>query len=284
MPQGSLVETAQIVGVSGYGPGMPNQTSWCDGPIVAFDLETTGTDRHRDRIVKAAVVVIPPQATGRRKPDPRRWLADPGVEIPVQTTEIHGVTTEQARREGQPAAEVVTQVAEHLADVWTAEVPLCAFNATFDLTLLNAELRRHHSRSLSLGGPVVDPLGIDLHLDPGRVGERRLRNVCDHYRVALVQAHDEVEDALAAARLAWRLAKKHPDEVGLVALAELHQWQAEWFRARKTEFADRKDQQARSREANGHDPIEVAGLRALAKHARAEARLWPLLPEPAADT
>jgi DNA polymerase-3 subunit epsilon len=174
--------------------------SWCDGALVALDLETTDVEPHRDRIVTASVVAITPRIVGRPEVSARTWLANPGVDIPADATEIHGVSNEQARREGRPPAEVVMELVEHLAERWTASVPLCVFNAAFDLTMLDAELRRHHRRSLPLSGPVVDPQVIDRHLDPRRTGRRTLRDVCEHYQVRLDRAHDGVQDALAAAR------------------------------------------------------------------------------------
>lgn len=66
--------------------------SWADGPLLAFDLETTGTDTNADRIVTATVISIAPG----KSPDIRTWLADPGVEIPAEATEVHGVSTDYA--------------------------------------------------------------------------------------------------------------------------------------------------------------------------------------------
>lgn len=146
---------AEVVSCGYYGARMTELlTSWCDGPLVALDLETTGRDPCRDRMVSAAVVTI-----SRGMPrETTTWLADPGVDIPAEATEIHGITSERARREGRPADEVVIEVSALLAEVWVAGIPLCAFNAAFDLTVLDAELQRYRGRRLLLGGPVIDPL------------------------------------------------------------------------------------------------------------------------------
>lgn len=257
-------------------------TSWCDGPIVAFDLETTNVNPHHDRIVTASIVTINPRPGQAPDVSSRVWLADPGVEIPADATAIHGVSTAHARQNGRPAAEVAAEVAEYLAQVWTPEVPLCAFKADFDLTMLDAELRRYHCRSLPLGGPVIDPLCIRRHLSPHHAGKDNLGALCAHYQVRLDQAHDGLHDALATARLAWRLAKHRPTEIGLVAAHELHGQQARWFRARETDRADRLDWRARKLETDGVEPAEIARLRARAADVRAAAKAWPLLPEPTA--
>ena len=46
------------------------------------------------------------------------WLADPGVEIPLQASAVHGITTERARAEGRPAAEVVAEIVAALSGLF----------------------------------------------------------------------------------------------------------------------------------------------------------------------
>ena len=48
-------------------------TTWYEGPLAAFDTETTGVDVETDRIVSAAVVVQ--DAPGSR-PRMTRWLVN----------------------------------------------------------------------------------------------------------------------------------------------------------------------------------------------------------------
>ncbi|MFR9729831.1 exonuclease domain-containing protein [Saccharopolyspora sp. MS10] len=250
---------------------MNNSACWADGPLLAFDLETTGIDVEHDRIVTATVVAIEPG----RAPEVRTWLADPGVDIPAEASEVHGISTEHARAHGQPAARVVADVVDLLARTWNAETPLCAFNAPFDLSLLRAELHRHHDGELRLGGPVVDPRCIDKQLDRYRKGKRTLSALCEHYRVRIDAAHDSAEDALAAARLAWRLAKTYSTQIGTRPLDELHRDQAGWNRDQQLDFADYLDRQARR---PGTTDEDAAALRARADGIRARAEHWPLLP------
>ncbi|MFD7660111.1 exonuclease domain-containing protein, partial [Actinosynnema sp. NPDC059797] len=255
--------------------------SWAHGPLVALDLETTDVDPHRDRIVTAAVVTITPRGPGERpEVDTRTWLADPGVDIPAEATAIHGISTDQARREGRPAAEVVAEVAGHLARVWLPTTPLCAFNAAFDLTMLDAELRRHHGRGLPSAGPVVDPLCVDRHLRPvrGWDDKRTLAAVCAHYRVRLDNAHTSAGDAIAAARLAWALATRHPDEVGLLDPRELHERQVGWYREQEHEYAARLERRWEQRVARAGEDEHTDRLRDRIADVRARARTWPLVP------
>ncbi len=113
--------------------------SWHIGRLAAFDLETTGTDTEHDRIVTAAIGLV----GGGLDAQQHAWLVDPGVEIPAGATAVHGITTERARAEGRPAAEAVAEIIAVLADQVRAGVPIVAFNARFDLTILDREARRY---------------------------------------------------------------------------------------------------------------------------------------------
>ncbi|MFG3282323.1 3'-5' exonuclease [Streptomyces sp. NPDC048111] len=207
--------------------------SWHLEPLVGFDLETTGTEPREARIVTAAIVEV----HGAKVVGRQGWLADPGIRIPAQASAVHGISSEHAAAQGRPAAEVADEVAEALAGHWRRGVPVVAYNAAFDLTLLAAELRRHQLPSLGdrLGGapmgPVVDPYTIDRSVDRYRKGKRTLEAVCVEYGVVLEAAHDAAADALAAARVAVAIAERHP-QVARLSLAELHdrqiQWYAEW--------------------------------------------------------
>jgi DNA polymerase-3 subunit epsilon len=142
---------------------------------------------------------------------------------------VHGISNERAAAEGRPADQVADAIAGVLTGYWKSGVPVVAYNAAFDLTLLSAELRRYGLPSLRerLGGtdpaPVVDPYTIDRSVERYRRGKRNLE-----YGVSLDSAHDASADALAAARLARAIADRHP-KVAALGPAELHRRQIEWY-------------------------------------------------------
>ncbi|MEU7423601.1 3'-5' exonuclease [Streptomyces sp. NPDC040750] len=210
---------------------------WHRELLIGFDLETTGTDPREARIVTGAVIEVRAgEPAGRRE-----WLADPGVEIPADAVAVHGITTARAAAQGRPADQVADAIAGALVSYWQAGVPVVAYNAAFDLTLLSAELRRHDLPSLAdrLGGalpaPVIDPYTIDRWVDRYRRGKRNLEAVCTEYGIALDAAHNASADALAAARLAHAIADRHP-KIASLGAAELHQRQIEWYAAWAADF------------------------------------------------
>lgn len=209
--------------------------AWHEDLLVGFDLETTGTDPRHARIVTAAVTEV----KGGEPVRHRKWLADPGVPIPPETTAIHGVSTERAAAEGRPAPEVAAEIADAVRGYWAAQVPVVVYNAPFDLTLLDEELRRYALPPLvapgGRTGPVIDPLVMDRALDKYRRGKRTLEAACRVYGVPLEGAHEAGADALAAVRVARAIAVRFP-EVGAAALAELHESQSGWYAAWAEDF------------------------------------------------
>lgn len=210
-------------------------TSWHTQPMAAFDIESTGLDVENERIVTAALWRIDP---ARGTKEVTAWLADPGIEIPAEAAEIHGITTERARAEGRPTAEVVTEIAAAMEAAVADGLPLVVYNAPYDLTLLDREIARH--RSPLAGLPlVVDPLVLDKRVDTFRRGSRKLVDVCAHYQVPLAQeeAHGAAADALAAARLAWQIAARYP-EVAELPIADLHSSQVKWKAEQAASFQE----------------------------------------------
>jgi DNA polymerase-3 subunit epsilon len=205
---------------------------WIDQPMAAFDLETTDKEPGEARIVTGTLVRIEPGTD----PVVKTWLADPGVEIPEESTGIHGVTTAVAREFGRPAREVVDEIRLSLADAWF-DGPVVIYNASYDLTVVTAECARHHRTPFEVAGPVIDPYIIDKAVDRYRKGKRTLGPTCEHYGVRLDGAHDATEDALAAARLAWVLARRFR-VVGNATPAELHEMTARWFAEQQASFAE----------------------------------------------
>ncbi|NUO59030.1 MAG: 3'-5' exonuclease [Hamadaea sp.] len=258
--------------------------SWHTGRLALFDLETSGVDPHRDRIVTAAVIEV---GAGHRATT-RTWLVNPVIEIPQGATDVHGITTEHARTHGRDAATSVKEIGVDLLSCVGSGVPIVGHNVGYDLTLLHAELVRHGHKYLaaSLSGikPVIDTMVIEKHLDPYRPGKpngRRpddacgphtLVECCRLWGIPLTEddAHGAEADALAAGRLAWRLAHQ-PDRFGQFdgprgvdrispadwPLDRLHDWQAEQYARSAASFQAYKRGEQRKK-PDDVDPTFVA--------------------------
>src|SRR5207302_1420205 len=133
------------------GNGGGRVTAWHKRPFVSFDTETTGKEAETVRIVSAAVVTVDPVSGSH---DVRQWLADPGIDIPAEAAAIHGITTEHAREHGQPAADVVHEIADYLEEAWRQPYPVVVYNAPYDFTVVDRELRRYDQPPLNMAAVV----------------------------------------------------------------------------------------------------------------------------------
>lgn len=102
-------------------------------PIIFLDLETTGTDHAKDRIIELALVKLTPD--GGRQSYVRR--INPGMPIPPSSTAIHGITDEHVK--GLPTFK---QIAKELYD-WMKGCDLGGYaSSKFDIPLLAEEFLR----------------------------------------------------------------------------------------------------------------------------------------------
>ncbi|MDR2567200.1 MAG: DNA polymerase III subunit epsilon [Bifidobacteriaceae bacterium] len=194
--------------------------------LVGFDTETTGVRTGQDRIVTAALVTraagAPEQAV--------TWLIDPGVEIPPQATAVHGITTAKARAEGRQPGEALEEIAGQLVQALMGGLAVLAFNASYDLRILDAELARHGLAGLGerLGGeiaPVIDPLVIDRGVDRYRKGKRKLGDLMAVYGVQpSPNLHDALEDVRQSIAVFDAIEARH-SQVAAMESAALHAWQ-----------------------------------------------------------
>lgn len=205
---------------------------WHSHPWLGFDTETTGVNVHSDRIVTAAAV-LRMGGCDNTEEHVHTWLADPGVPIPAGATAVHGISTEYAQAHGRPAHEVLDEVAATLSDHWRRGFPVVAFNAPYDITILDAELERHGLPSLEQrcqGAPllVIDPLVLDRHLVPRRRGKRTLTSLAPAYQVEVSEnAHTADADVSMTLDVLAAMARQFP-EICELSAAELHAAQQEW--------------------------------------------------------
>ncbi len=207
--------------------------SWIHGPRATFDLETTGVDVETARIVTASLLLLNPDGSVRRAGE---WLADPGVEIPEAAAAVHGVTTEYARAHGQPAQQVVWELAGAIGSLFLDGVPVIAFNAAYDFSVLHHEMKRYSIANGELpGGCILDPYIIHKHVIPRKRGNRKLETLAVEHKVQLDNAHTSKDDALAAERLLVKLTERFPAVLDVDAAA-LHEQQVQWAEQQAADF------------------------------------------------
>lgn len=102
-------------------------------PIIFFDLETTGIDIAKDRIVEMAIIKIYPNGEEEKK----TYLINPTIPIPKKVSKIHGITDEDIK--DKPA---FVEIAKEVAKIFQG-CDLAGYNSNkFDIPLLAEEFLR----------------------------------------------------------------------------------------------------------------------------------------------
>ena len=102
-------------------------------PIVFFDLETTGVDTSKDRIVEISMIKVMPDGSK----DVKTRRVNPEIPIPAEATAVHGITDEDVKNEP-----TFRQLAKSLAQ-FIQGCDFGGFNSNrFDLPLLVEEFLR----------------------------------------------------------------------------------------------------------------------------------------------
>lgn len=102
-------------------------------PICFFDLETTGTNISKDRIVEISILKVYPDG----KEESKTWLVNPEMKIPKEVIAIHGITDEDVK--DKPIfKELAKEIHNFLKDS-----DLGGFNSNrFDIPILAEEMLR----------------------------------------------------------------------------------------------------------------------------------------------
>lgn len=199
-------------------------TSWFNGNIAGFDLETTGKDTKEARIVTASLLLY---SYDGKLINTLELLANPEVEIPQEASDVHGITTEYAWEHGLDITDVLQQLVFALDSIFSQNIPIVAYNGNYDFTVLVNECKRHDVKPPQKIAPVIDPFVIDKKVDKYRKGKRTLTDTCAVYNVLLDDAHQSQADAVAAINLAIAIGQKYSNELDM-PLEKLHDAQKKW--------------------------------------------------------
>jgi DNA polymerase-3 subunit epsilon len=213
-----------------------------EGPLLGFDTETTGVNEYEDRIVSWAVVL------SERPGAYRDWqgIVNPGVPIPAEATKVHGISDAVAQ-DGMDPVKALATIRGLIAHAAEQRIPVVAFNASYDLTLFNAECERHGVQPLDKSfGPVLDPMVIDKGLDQWRKGKRTLIATAQHYGVPLLEteAHGAYPDAKAAVDICRAIGQL--PGAGEATLQGMFQRQMDWRHEQQTSFGQYLERQGKT--------------------------------------
>lgn len=126
-------------------------------PIIFFDLEATGTNPQVDKIVEICVAKLMPG--GESEVKTRR--VNPGIPIPAETTEIHGITDKDVANEPSFSA-----IAASL-NLYFENCDIAGYNIIrFDVPLLCNEFKRAGLNFSIEGRRLIDAQTIFHKMEP----------------------------------------------------------------------------------------------------------------------
>lgn len=167
-------------------------------PLVFFDLETTGTDTVRDRIVEISYLKIYPN--GKQEMKTKRL--NPEMPIPPGATAIHGISDEDIKD-----SPTFKQIAKSLAD-HIEGADLAGFNSSrFDVPLLAEEFLRA-GVDIDFSKRKMIDVQIIFHKKEQRTLEAAYKFYCDK---TLIDAHSAEADTLATYEVLKAQLDRYPD-------------------------------------------------------------------------
>jgi signal-transduction protein with cAMP-binding, CBS, and nucleotidyltransferase domain len=172
----------------------PNHTALAALPAVVLDLETTGLNVTRDRVIQiGAVAMLGPRILESPRLD---QLVDPEMPIPAASTQIHGLR--DADVAGAPR---FADFADTLHEMLTGRV-VVGHNIAFDLAVLRHEAAR-------TGVTWHEPLSLDLAMLVGalepRLPDLGLETITGLLGVKIEKRHSALGDSMATAEAYARL-------------------------------------------------------------------------------
>ncbi len=166
--------------------------------VLAMDLETTGVDEKRDRIVQFAFIGSESEGSEVKIEE----LVNPQRAIPYETSNIHGIFNSDVS--GLPGFDAHADLIHEMID---GSVIVGHNVRRFDLEFIDNEFLRIGRRP-PVPTAIIDTLEVVRRLKLPR--PHNLGVLCEKYGIELINAHTAAADAAATLLLLWKLMKDHP--------------------------------------------------------------------------
>lgn len=179
---------------------------WYEHAVVVFDVETTGVSPENDRIIEIGLA----RFENRELVSTWGTLIYPGIEIPKEASDIHGITTADVAS-APPFIAAIPQILAITRDAWP-----CAYNASFDKRFWSGELSRLSGLDTSgvsipmfdMRYPWIDPV-VWSRRHNGIWKGNKLTQSCERYGIRIENAHRATDDAEATGRLLFAMGREN---------------------------------------------------------------------------
>ena len=184
--------------------------------LIVFDVETTGFDSRRDRIIEFGAVKQASRSPETTEETDFLIRLPEGKMLPAAITRLTGITTQQLREEGISEARAAEQISGLLSEPNTL---LVAYNAQFDLVFLYWLLHRNGRASCLKNVKLLDALTVYRDRRPY---PHKLSDAIESYHLNGSNSHRSLDDAKATLELLCRMREERDDLEHYVNLFGYH--------------------------------------------------------------
>lgn len=202
-------------------------------PLAFFDLESTGLNVAKDRIVEISIVKVNPNKSTESK----TWLLNPDYPITPEASSVHGYTNESVAE--QPTFKQVC----HEIDAFLKNCDLAGYNVIkFDLPMLVEEFLRSDLDFEMKNRKIIDVQNIFMKME-----QRTLAAACKFYLdKPLENAHSAEADTMATLEV-------------LKAQLDMYEGQEVIDREGETSFPVKNDTESLAQFSSHHKNVDLMG-------------------------
>lgn len=159
--------------------------------FIAFDVETTGTEPDKDRIIEIGAVLF----EGGKPAGEFQSLVQPGIVIPEKVSAVTHITAEMLAN--APALATILPDREvFLSDAICGKTLICGHVAAFDMSFLC-----HALNDLGIDADLRFVDTRDVALSIPELKSHSLTAVAEHYGIANEKTHRAKSDAMVSGQV-----------------------------------------------------------------------------------
>lgn len=164
--------------------------------FVCFDVESTGLDYNKDRIIEIAAITF----NLKKNFDHFHYLINPEIPIPLESQKIHHISDEMVS--GQPTiSSIIPAFCEFLGDY-----PIVGHGISFDISILQSSIQRSNLSISWDKKVVIDTLRLARLY--GESPSNSLDVLRQHFNIPFEGSHRALNDVIINIQVFKQLTKK----------------------------------------------------------------------------
>lgn len=161
------------------------------GKLVVLDIETTGLNSKKDKIIEIGAVLL----EDRKIIDTYQTLINPEVEIKKEIRDLTGISDDDVKN----APKIEDEIHNFVEFIKT--YPLVAHNATFDINFIEREVKM---QGYTLDNNIIDTLQLSRRFNYS-LSNHRLDTVANYFGIEMGNHHRALDDAITTYRVLYSI-------------------------------------------------------------------------------